>query len=89
MPEITNCMLSSYDVLPGSPRNFKFSNVGTNIGILHWDEPNERQDTIDGYRVTYTKASTIYNIKKILIKIRPRISLKNGFKKQIEQGLSS
>ena len=57
MPEITNCMLSAYDVLPGSPRNFKFSNVGTNIGILHWDEPIERQDTIDGYRVTYTKAS--------------------------------
>ena len=57
MPEITNCMLSAYDVLPGSPRNFKFSNVGTNIGILHWDEPVERQDTIDGYRVTFTKVN--------------------------------
>ena len=54
MSEITNCMLSSYNVLPGQPRNFKFSNVGTNIGILHWDEPFEHKDTIDGYRVTYT-----------------------------------
>ena len=40
MSEITNCMLSSYNVLPGIPKNFKFSNVGTNIGILHWDEPD-------------------------------------------------
>ena len=50
MPEITNCMLSSYNVLPGQPKKFKFSNVGTNIGILHWNEPFEHHETIDGYR---------------------------------------
>ena len=54
MREIANCMLTGYDILPSEPRKFKFSNVGTNIGILHWDVPTEHADTIDGYKVTYT-----------------------------------
>ena len=47
-------MLSGYNVLPSEPRDFEFSNVGTNIGILHWDSPKQNADSIDGYKVTYT-----------------------------------
>ena len=54
MPEIANCMLSGYDVLPSEPRDFQFSNVGTNIGILHWDPPQKHADSISDYRVTYS-----------------------------------
>ena len=54
MPEIANCMLSGFDVLPSEPRDFQFSNVGTNIGILHWDPPQKHADSISDYRVTYS-----------------------------------
>ena len=54
MREIANCMISGYDVLPSEPRDFRFSNVGTNIGILHWDLPSVAADTIESYKVTYT-----------------------------------
>ena len=54
MPEIANCMLSGYDVLASEPRNFQFSNVGTNIGILHWDTPSKHMDSISDYKITYS-----------------------------------
>lgn len=54
MPEIANCMLSGYDVLPSEPRDFQFSNVGTNIGVLHWDPPQKHADSISDYKVTYS-----------------------------------
>ncbi len=70
MPEIANCMLNGYDVLPSEPRDFRFSNVGTNIGILHWDAPLKHADTIDGYKVTFTKINpgqTGHNVKSVRI----------------------
>ena len=39
LPKITNCALRKYGVLPSEPRNFRFSNVGADIGLLHWDPP--------------------------------------------------
>ena len=54
MREIANCMISGYNVLPSEPRDFRFSNVGTNIGILHWDLPTIAADSIESYKVTYT-----------------------------------
>ncbi len=39
MPKISNCAMWAFGVLPSRPRNFRFSNIGTNIGLLHWDPP--------------------------------------------------
>ena len=64
MRTISNCMMSAYDVLPSEPRNFQFSNVGTNIGILHWDEPKQNQEQISGYQVTYTLIQSGDNLEK-------------------------
>ena len=59
MSEISNCLLSGYDVLPSEPRNFQFSNVGTNIGILHWDSPKTHVDTI-GKSSNFEKLLRVY-----------------------------
>jgi hypothetical protein len=70
MPEIANCMLSGYNVLASEPRNFRFSNVGVNIGLLHWDWPEDHSDTIDGFRIIYTlikPGSTGHNVKVVKI----------------------
>ena len=34
MPEITNCALADFGVLPSQPRNFRFSNVMLSINSL-------------------------------------------------------
>ena len=51
MHEITNCVLKGYGVLPSEPRNFRFSNVGHNVGLLHWDKPLHLSDSITSYKV--------------------------------------
>ena len=34
-----SCLLEGYEVLASSPVNFRFSNLETSYGILHWDTP--------------------------------------------------
>jgi len=51
MNEISNCMLRGYGVLPSEPVNFRFSNVGQNVGLLHWDPPLVLQETVKSYKV--------------------------------------
>ena len=49
--------MEEYDVLPSEPRNFKFSNVGTNIGLLHWQPPILHGDTVENYKVHIAESS--------------------------------
>ncbi len=51
MQDIANCVLKGYGVLPSEPRNFRFSNVGHNVGLLHWDAPLQLADTVTSYKV--------------------------------------
>ncbi len=41
LPKLSNCALRRYGVLPSAPDNFRFSNVGTNTGLLHWEPPKK------------------------------------------------
>ena len=69
-----SCLLEGYEVLPSSPVNFRFSNLETSYGILHWDPPEVRGDTVLHYVVTYeqltpkhTEAKTVDNAKSPFI----------------------
>ena len=53
MPQLSSCMLEGYGVLPSAPINFRFSNVDTSFGILHWDPPAKLSDTVLDYKVNY------------------------------------
>ena len=57
LEEISNCYMEGYDVLPSAPQNFYFSNVGTTIGLLHWDEPALLGDSVTNYRVHYDEST--------------------------------
>jgi hypothetical protein len=57
MPEISNCVLKSHDVLPSEPTAFRFSNVGASLGLLHWRPPNKHADSVTGYVVSITRIS--------------------------------
>jgi len=46
LPTLANCMLNAYGVLPSEPRNFRFSNIGVDMGLLHWDAPLTHGDSI-------------------------------------------
>ena len=63
MNDISNCLMEGYDVLPSAPRNFYFSNVGSTIGLLHWDAPLVHADSVTNYRVHYDEStvSQLYN----------------------------
>ena len=65
MEEISNCLMEGYDVLPSAPENFYFSNVGSSIGLLHWDPPALHGDSVINYRVHYDE-STVNNINSKL-----------------------
>lgn len=61
--------MKSYGVLPSEPRNFRFSNIGTDLGLLHWDVPLSHGDSVLKYVVHYRKmdpadASSTEEIKK-------------------------
>ena len=69
-----SCLLEGYEVLPSSPVNFRFSNLETSYGILHWDPPEVRGETVQHYVVTYeqltpkhTEARTVDNAKSPFI----------------------
>ena len=55
MTELSSCMLEGYGVLPSSPVNFRFSNLQTTFGILHWDRPETLGETVVDYLVKYQK----------------------------------
>lgn len=55
MTELSSCMLEGYGVLPSSPVNFRFSNLQTSFGILHWDRPETLGETVVDYLVRYQK----------------------------------
>lgn len=59
IPQILNCHLRKYDVLPSEPRNFRFSNIGTSMGLLHWDVPLKHGDSVTGYLVHYRAVSPV------------------------------
>jgi hypothetical protein len=53
MPQLSSCLLEGYGVLPSAPVNFRFSNVDTSFGILHWDPPSKLADSVIDYKVNY------------------------------------
>ena len=55
--------MEGYDVLPSAPQNFYFSNVGTTIGLLHWDEPALLGDSVTNYRVHYDESTVSIKTK--------------------------
>eukprot|EP00092_Neocalanus_flemingeri_P093803 GFUD01119242.1.p1 GENE.GFUD01119242.1~~GFUD01119242.1.p1 ORF type:complete len:1460 (+),score=180.34 GFUD01119242.1:219-4598(+) len=55
MNELSSCMLEGYGVLPSRPVNFRFSNLQTTFGILHWDKPDTLGDTVVDYVVKYQR----------------------------------
>lgn len=59
MPELSSCMLEGYGVLPSSPVNFRFSNLHTDFGILHWEPPVTLGESVVSYIVNYRKISPI------------------------------
>ena len=68
LEEISNCYMEGYDVLPSAPQNFYFSNVGTTIGLLHWDEPELLGDSVTNYRVHYDESTVSIITKRSLNK---------------------
>ena len=60
MPQLSSCLLEGYDVLPSSPVNFRFSNLQTNFGILHWDPPETLGETVEDYLVTYEQLTPVH-----------------------------
>ena len=55
MPVLAYCTLKRFDVLPSEPLDFRFSNIGTNIGLLHWERPDKHAESVTGYQVTWEK----------------------------------
>ena len=55
MPVLAYCTLKRFDVLPSEPLDFRFSNIGTNIGLLHWERPDKHSESVTGYQVTWKK----------------------------------
>ena len=53
MHDLSSCLLEGYGVLPSSPVNFRFSNLGTSFGILHWEPPATLGETVKDYIVSY------------------------------------
>ena len=61
--------MKKFDVLPSEPRNFRFSNIGTNLGLLHWDSPLKLGDSVSGYVVHYRNMDpTRENEKEITVR---------------------
>ena len=54
-----SCLLEGYEVLASSPVNFRFSNLETSYGILHWDTPEVNSNT---YSTTFLLSWNIYII---------------------------
>jgi hypothetical protein len=48
-------MLEGYGFLPSSTVNFRFSNLQTTFGILHWDRHETLRETVVDYLVKYQK----------------------------------
>ena len=65
MPAISNCFMEDYDVLPSEPRNFYFSNVGTNIGLLHWEKPILHGDSVKHYLIHIDRSTAFPIANKI------------------------
>ena len=53
MHDLSSCLLEGYGVLPSSPVNFRFSNLDTSFGILHWEPPATLGETVQDYIVSY------------------------------------
>jgi hypothetical protein len=68
MPQLSTCMLEGYGVLPSAPLNFRFSNVDTTFGILHWDRPAKLANTVVDYKVNYQVNHTEQNFWEVGIK---------------------
>lgn len=64
MPQLSSCMLEGYGVLPSAPLNFRFSNVDTTFGILHWDRPAKLSDSVIDYKVNYQIISPEFGQRK-------------------------
>ena len=62
MEEISNCLMEGYDVLPSAPENFYFSNIGSTIGLLHWDPPALHGDSVVQYRVHYDESTVSFQV---------------------------
>ena len=57
LPTLANCALREKGVLPSAPRDFRFSNIGTDLGLLHWDPPSKLAGTVTNYVVHLRKVS--------------------------------
>merc|ERR1719410_885684 len=77
MPQLSTCLLEGYQVLPSSPVNFRFSNLQTNFGILHWDPPETRGDTVEDYLVTYEALTPVHGQSQTVAHARSPFILEN------------
>ncbi|TRY80837.1 hypothetical protein TCAL_04329 [Tigriopus californicus] len=50
---ISKCIMKKHDVLTSAPLAFRFSNIGTTIGLLHWEHPKVNGDNVKSYLVHY------------------------------------
>ena len=69
MDQLSSCMLQGYGVLPSSPVNFRYSNLHSDWGILHWDPPALRAQTVTGYVAVWKKA---YSNESLHFKVNVR-----------------
>ena len=67
MEEISNCLMEGYDVLPSAPENFYFSNIGSTIGLLHWDPPALHGESVIQYRVHYDESTVSFKFSNFIM----------------------
>jgi len=77
MKELSSCLLEGYGVLPSAPVNFRFSNVVTNFGILHWEKPDEHGDSVKSYLVNYQEIGQSVGQKKTIANAQSPFILEN------------
>lgn len=52
---ISKCIMKKHDVLTSAPTAFRFSNIGSTIGLLHWEHPEVNGDHVLSYLVHYRR----------------------------------
>lgn len=53
MPDLTNCLLQGYGVLPSAPTTLHLTNINTEFAIVHWSAPRILNDTVQFYNLHY------------------------------------
>eukprot|EP00095_Tigriopus_kingsejongensis_P012676 maker-scaffold22_size673200-snap-gene-3.19 protein:Tk12676 transcript:maker-scaffold22_size673200-snap-gene-3.19-mRNA-1 annotation:"ig-like and fibronectin type-iii domain-containing protein" len=53
MAQISQCIMKQHNVLSTAPRDFRFSNIGSNTGLIHWNTPRINGEHVQSYLVHY------------------------------------